>query len=111
MANYTFVDSAFVLIAVEAEAELALENCCNVSAEDSELLVLSLNNKAVMFAGVCLLDDGSYEVQVEEVINEDLDTYTVDLNAKGNVATVQEAGAVVRKAFEEMQYKLTQDNF
>ena len=111
MANYTFVDSAFVLIAVEAEAELALEKGFSVSAEDSELLVLSLNNKAVMFAGVYLLDDGTYEVQVEEVINEDLDTYTVDLTAEGAVATVQEAAALIRKAFEEMQYKLTQDNF
>ena len=111
MANYTYVDSAFVLIAVEAEAELALEKGFNVSAEDAELLTLSLNNKAVMFAGVYLLDDGRYEVQVEEVINEDLDTYTVELNAEGNVATLQEAGAVVRKAFEEMQDKLMQDNF
>ena len=110
MANYTFVDSAFVLIAVEAEAELALEKGFNVSADDAELLVLSLNNKAVMFAAVYLLD-GTYEVQVEEVINEDLDTYTVDLNAEGAVATVQEAAALIRKAFEEMQYKLTQDNF
>lgn len=111
MANYTFVDSAFVLIAVEAEAELALEKGFNVSAEGSELLTLTFNNKAVMFAGVYLLDDGTYEVQVEEVLNEDLDTYTVELNAEGNVATVQEAGAVVRKAFEEMQDKLMQDNF
>ena len=111
MANYTFVDSAFVLIAVEAEAELALEKGFSVSAEGSELLTLTFNNKAVMFAGVYLLDDGTYEVQVEEVINEDLDTYTVDLNAEGNVVTLQEAGAVVRKAFEEMQDKLMQDNF
>lgn len=111
MANYTFVDSAFVLIAVEAEAELALEKGFNVSADDSELLTLTLNNKAVMFAGVYLLDNGTYEVQVQEVLNEDLDTYTVELNAEGNVATVQEAGAVVRKAFEEMQDKLMQDNF
>ena len=113
MANYTFVDSAFVLIAgeAEAEAELALEKVFSVSADDAEMLVLSLNNKAVMFAGVYLLDDGRYEAQVEEVINEDLDTYTVDLNAEGTVATVQEAAALIRKAFEEMQYKLTQDNF
>ena len=111
MANYTFVDSAFVLIAVEAEAELALEKGFNVSAKDAELLTLSLNNTAVMFAGVYLLDDGRYEVQVEEVINEDLDTYTVDLTAEGAVVTVQEAAALIRKAFEEMQYKLTQDNF
>lgn len=111
MANYTFVDSAFVLIAVEAEAELALEKGFSVSAEDSELLTLTFNNKAVMFAGVYLLDDGRYEVQVEEVINEDLDTYTVELNAEGTVATVQEAAALIRKAFEEMQYKLMQDNF
>lgn len=107
MANYTFVDSAFVLIAVEAEAELALEKGFNVSAEDAELLTLSLNNKAVMFAGVYLLDDGRYEVQVAEVLNEDLDT----ANTEYNVATVQEAAALIRKAFEEMQYKLTQDNF
>ena len=111
MANYIFVDSEFVLIAVEAEAELALEKGFNVSAEGSELLTLTFNNKAVMFAGVYLLDDGTYEVQVEEVINEDLDTYTVELNAQGAVATVQEAAALIRKAFEEMQYKLTQDNF
>lgn len=111
MTNYTFVDSVFVLIAVEAEAELALEKGFNVSAEDAELLTLTFNNRAVMFAGVYLLDDGTYEVQVEEVINEDLDTYTVDLNVKGNVVTLQEAGAVVRKAFEEMQDKLMQDNF
>lgn len=111
MATYTYVDSAFVLIAVEAEAELALEKGFNVSAEDSELLTLTFNNKAVMFASVYLLDDGTYEVQVGEVINEDLDTYTVELNAQGNVATFQEAGPVIRKAFEEMQYKLTQDNF
>lgn len=111
MANYTYVDSQQVLDQVEAEAELALEKGFSVSAEDAELLTLSLNNKAVMFAGVYLLDDGSYDAQVGEVINEDLDTYTVDLNAEGNVATVQEAGAVVRKAFEEMQYKLMQDNF
>ncbi len=107
MTNYTFVDSAFVLIAVEAEAELALEKGFSVSAEDSELLMLSLNNKAVMFAGVYLLDDGSYEVQVAEVLNEDLDT----ANTEYNVVTVQEAAALIRKAFEEMQYKLTQDNF
>jgi 23S rRNA maturation-related 3'-5' exoribonuclease YhaM len=111
MANYTYVDSTFVLIAVEAEAELALENGFSVSAEDSELLTLTFNNRAVMFAGVYLQDDSTYEVQVEEVINEDLDTYTVELNANGNVATLQEAGAVVRKAFEEMQDKLMQDNF
>ena len=107
MANYTFVDSAFVLIAVEAEAELALEKGFNVSAEDAELLTLSLNNKAVMFAGVYLLDDGSYEAQVAEVLNEDLDTCNVEYN----VVTVPEAAALIRKAFEEMQYKLTQDNF
>lgn len=107
MANYTFVDSAFVLIAVEAEAELALEKGFNVSAEDAELLTLSLNNKAVMFAGVYLLDDGRYEAQVGEVLNEDLDTDNVEYN----VVTVQEAAALIRKAFEEMQYKLTQDNF
>lgn len=107
MANYNYVDSAFVLIAMEAEKELDLEKGFSVSAEDSELLMLSLNNKAVMFAGVYLLDNGSYEVQVEQVINEDLDTvYTAY-----NVVTLQEAGAVVRKAFEEMQYKLMQDNF
>ena len=111
MDNYTYVDSAFVLIAVEAEKELALEKGFNVSAEDSELLTLTFNNKAVMFAGVYLLDNGSYEAQVEEVLNEDLDTYTVDLSAGGNVATLQEAGAVVRKEFEKMQYKLTQNNF
>lgn len=111
MANYTYVDSAFVLIAVEAEAELALEKGFNVSAEGSELLTLTFNNKAVMFAGVYVLDNGSYEVQVEQVLNEDLDTYTVEFNAEGNVATLQEAGAVVRKAFEEMQDKLMQDNF
>lgn len=111
MANYTYVDSAFVLIAVEAEDALALEKGFDVSAEESELITLTFNNKAVMFAGVYLLDNGSYEVQVEEVINEDLDTYTVELNAEGNVATLQEAGAVVRKAFEEMQDKLMQDNF
>lgn len=111
MANYTYVDSAFVLIAVEAEAALALENGFSVSAQEPELIMLTFNNKAVMFAGVYLLDDGTYEVQVEEVLNEDLDTYTVELNAEGNVATVQEAGAVVRKAFEEMQDKLMQDNF
>ena len=111
MANYTYVDSSFVLIAVEAEDALALEKGCNVSADGSELLTLTLNNKAVMFAGVYLLDNGTYEVQVEEVINEDLDTSDVDYNAEGNVATVQEAGAVVRKAFEEMQNKLMQDNF
>ena len=111
MANYTYVDSAFVLIAVEAEAELALEKGFSVSAEDSELLKLTFNTKAVMFAGVYLLDDGTYEVQVEEVINEDLDTYTVELSAEGNVVTLQEAGALVRKAFEEMQHKLMQDNF
>ena len=111
MANYTYVDSGLVLNAVEAETELALESGFNVSAEDYELLTLTFNNKAVMFAGVYLLDNGSYEVQVEEVLNEDLDTYTVDLYAEGNVATVQEAGAVVRKAFEGMQDKLMQDNF
>ena len=107
MANYTFVDSAFVLIAVEAEAELALEKGFSVSAFGAELLVLSLNNKAVMFAGVYLLGDGSYEAQVGEVLNEDLDTRNVEYN----VATVQEAAAQIRKAFEEMQYKLTQDEF
>lgn len=111
MTNYTFVDSAFVLIAVEAEAELALEKGFSVSAEDSELLTLTFNNKAVMFAGVYLLDDGRYEAQVAEVLNEDLDTCTVELNAEDNVATVREAGDLIRKAFEEMQYKLMQDNF
>lgn len=111
MANYTYVDSVFVLIEVEVEKELALERGFSVSAEDSELLTLTFNNKEVMFAGVYLIDDGTYEVQVEEVINEDLDTYTVELNGKGNVVTLREAGAVVRKAFEDMQYKLTQDNF
>lgn len=111
MAKYIYVDSGLVLNAVEAETALALENSFSVSAEDSELLALTFNNKAVMFASVYLLDNGSYEVQVEEVLNEDLDTYTVELNAEGNVATLQEAGAVVRKAFEEMQDKLMQDNF
>lgn len=107
MANYTYVDSAFVLIAVEAEDALALEKGFDVSADDAELLALTFNNKAVMFAGVYLLDDGSYEAQVAEVLNEDLDTS----NVEDNVATVQEAGVVVRKAFEEMQYRLLQDNF
>lgn len=111
MATYTYVDSALVLAEVEAEAELVLEKGFSVSAEDSELLTLTFNGKAVMFAGVYLLDNGSYEVQVEEVLNEDLDTYTVELNAGGNVATLREAGAVVRKAFEALQYKLMQDNF
>ena len=111
MANYNHVYSAFVLNVLEAEAELDLERGFDVSAEVPELLTLTFNNKAVMFASVYLLDDGTYEVQVEEVLNEDLDTYTVDLAADGNVATVQEAGAVVRKEFEKMQYKLTQDNF
>ena len=107
MANYIFVDSEFVLDQVEAEEALALEKGFSVSAEDAELLMLSLNNKAVMFAGVYLLDDGSYEAQVAEVLNEDLDTCNVEYN----VVTVQEAAALIRKAFEEMQYKLTQDNF
>ena len=111
MANYTYVDSGLVLNAVEAETELALESGFSVSAAEVEVLALTFNNKAVMFASVYLLDNGSYEAQVEEVLNEDLDTYTVDLYAEGNVATVQEAGAVVRKAFEGMQDKLTQDNF
>ena len=107
MANYTYVDSGFVLIAVEAEKALALENGFSVSAENAVLLKLTFNNKAVLFTGVYLVDDGTYEVQVEEVINEDLDTSSVDYN----VATLQEACAVVRKEFEKMQYKLTQDNF
>lgn len=107
MANCTYVDSAFVLIAMEAEAELALESGFSVSAEEGDLITLTFNNKAVMLAGVYLLADGSYEVEVSEVLNDDLDTSDVDYN----VATVQEAGAVVRKAFEEMQYKLMQDNF
>ena len=105
MANYTYVDSQQVLAQVEAEKELALEKGFSVSTE--ELLTLTFNTKAVMFAGVYLLHNGSYEVQVAEVLNEDLDTvYTGH-----NVATFQEAGAVVRKEFEKMQYKLTQDNF
>lgn len=107
MANYIYVDSEFVLDQVEAEEALALEKGFSVSTEDSELLMLSLNNKAVMFAGVYLLDDGSYEAQVAEVLNEDLDT----ANVEHNVVTVQEAAALIRKAFEEMQYKLTQDDF
>ena len=107
MAKYIYVDSAIVLDQVEAEKELDLENGFSVSADDAELLALSLNNKAVMFAGVYLLDDGSYEAQVAEVLNEDLDTRNVEYN----VATVQEACAAVRKDFEEMQYKLTQDDF
>ena len=107
MAKYTYVDSAFVLIAVEAEAALALEKGFNVSADNAVLLKLTFNNKAVMFASVYLLDNGTYEAQVEEVLNEDLDTSSVDYN----VATLQEACAVVRKEFEKMQYKLTQDNF
>ena len=105
MAKYIYVDSAIVLDQVKAEAELALEKGFSVSAE--ELLTLSLNNKAVMFAGVYLLDDGSYKALVGEVLNEDLDT----CNSNYNVATLQEAAAVVRKEFEKMQYKLTQDNF
>ena len=109
MAKYTYVDSAIVLDQVEAA--LALENGFSVSADNAVLLKLTFNNKPVMFAGVYLVDNGSYEAQVEEVLNEDLDTYTVDLTAKGNVATLQEAGALVRKEFEKMQYKLTQDNF
>lgn len=111
MAKYIYVDSGLVLNAVEAETALALENSFSVSAEEVEVLALTFNNKAVMFAGVYLLDNASYEVQVEEVLNEDLDTYTVELSAGGNVATLQEAGAVVRKEFEKMQYKLTQNNF
>ena len=107
MAKYIYVDSAFVLIGVEAEAALALEKGFNVSAENAVLLKLTFNNKAVLFVGVYSVDNGSYEVQVEEVLNEDLDTSSVDYN----VATLQEACAVVRKEFENMQYKLTQDNF
>mgnify|MGYP003409405596 CR=1 FL=1 len=105
MATYTYVDSQQVLDQVEAEKELALEKGFNVSTE--ELLTLSLNNKEVMLAGVYLLDDGSYDALVGEVLNEDLDTRNVEYN----VATFQEAAALIRKAFEEMQYKLTQDNF
>ena len=105
MATYTYVDSQQVLDQVEAEKELALEKGFSVSTE--ELLTLSLNNKAVMFAGVYLLDCGRYEAQVAQVLNEDLDTSSVDYN----VATLQEACAVVRKEFENMQNKLTQDNF
>lgn len=97
MANYTYVDSAFVLDQVEAEAALALESGFSVSAEDAELLALTFNNKAVLFVGVYLVDNGSYEVQVEEVLNEDLDTSDVDYN----VATLQEACALVRKEFEK----------
>lgn len=107
MANYIYVDSSLVLDQVEAEAALALENGFSVSAENAVLLKLTFNNKAVLFAGVYLVDNGSYEVQVEEVLNEDLDTSDVDYN----VATFQEAVAVVRKEFEKMQNKLTQDNF
>lgn len=103
MAKYTYVDSQQVL--GQVEAALALEKGFSVSTK--ELLTLSLNNKEVMFAGVYLLDDGSYEALVAEVLNEDLDT----ANTKYNVATLQEAGAVVRKEFENMQNKLTQDNF
>ena len=109
MAKYIYVDSAIVLDQVEAA--LALENGFSVSAENAALLKLTFNNKALLFVGVYLVDNGSYEVQVEEVLNEDLDTYTVELSAGGIVATLQEAGAVVRKAFEEMQDKLMQDNF
>lgn len=105
MAKYTYVDSQEVLDQVEAEKELALEKGFSVSTE--ELLTLSLNTKEVMFAGVYLLDDGSYDALVAEVLNEDLDTRNVEYN----VATVQEAGALVRKEFENMQYKLTQDEF
>ena len=105
MVTYTYVDSQQVLDQVEAEKELALEKGFSVSTE--ELLTLSLNNKAVMFAGVYLLDDGSYEALVGEVLNEDLDTVNTDYN----VATFQEAAALIRKAFEELQYKLTQDDF
>ena len=107
MANYIYVDSALVLDQVEAEEALALEKGFSVSTEEAELLTLTFNNKAVMFAGVYLLDNGTYEVQVQEVLNEDLDTSSVDYN----VATLQEACAAVRKEFENMQYKLTQDNF
>lgn len=107
MAKYIYVDSAFVLIAVEAEAAFALEKGFNVSADNAVLLKLTFNNKPVMFAGVYSVDNGSYEAQVEEVLNEDLDTSSVDYN----VATLQEACAVVRKEFETMQNKLTQDNF
>ena len=107
MAKYIYVDSAIVLDQVEAEKALALENGFSVSAENAVLLKLTFNNKAVLFVGVYLVDNGSYEVQVEEVLNEDLDTSDVDYN----VATVEEAVAVVRKEFENMQNKLTQDNF
>ena len=107
MANYNHVYSAFVLNVMEAEAELDLESGFDVSAEEVEVLALTFNNKAVMFASVYLLDNGRYVVRVEEVLNEDLDTSYVDYN----VATLQEACAVVRKAFEEMQDKLMQDNF
>jgi hypothetical protein len=111
MTNYTYVDSALVLDQVEAPAALELENGFSVSADDAELLTLTFNNKAVMFAAVYLLDNGSYETQVAEVLNDDLDTNNVDYNVDYNVATVEEAGAVVRKAFEALQYKLMQDNF
>ena len=107
MANYTYVDSALVLDQVEAEEALALEKGFSVSAEGSELLTLTFNNKVVMFASVYLLDNGTYEAQVAQVLNEDLGTSNVDYN----VATLHEAGAVIRKAFEKMQYKLMQDNF
>lgn len=105
MAKYIYVDSAIVLDQVEAA--LALENGFSVSAENAVLLKLTFNNQALLFVGVYLVDNGTYEVQVEEVLNEDLDTSSVDYN----VATFQEAVAVVRKAFEEMQDKLMQDNF
>lgn len=107
MAKYIYVDSSLVLDQVEAPAALELESGFSVSADDAELLALTFNNKAVMFASVYLLDNGSYEAQVAQVLNEDLDTSDVDYN----VATLQEACALVRKEFEKMQYKLTQDNF
>lgn len=105
MANYTYVDSETIWDKVADNLEI--EGPFAVCYQDEELLALLYNNKAVLFAGVYLLDDGRYEVQVEEVINEDLDTR----NVEDNVVTVQEAAALIRKAFEEMQYKLTQDNF
>jgi hypothetical protein len=100
-----FLDPQDLLDEMEAQAELVLERGFALQFEPN-MLVLTYKNKAVVFAQVELMlnqdEKEVLDVQVSTVLNADLDVDTVS----SNVATLQAAGQVVRKAFEQKQYQI-----
>lgn len=84
---------------MQDSAELVLERTFSVSTEDANVIMLSKDNKAVMFASVYFAyDDGKpcLDVQVSTVLNADLDCDT----ASTICTSVQAAAMWIREQFE-----------